>query len=193
MWWRSSQTHGGTTWSYARWYRHCQGPRHMNEEDFRWFQPLVIQVFPGEVHRAEKNHPLLFLLLSCAQLFCDPMDFSSPGSSAHCISQAIILDWVTISFSRGIFSAQGSNPCLLLGRWILYPLCHLGSPHPFLRCLNSCTTDPVSKIKCQLLIFALFNLGDSLFIFLITLATHQGIHLQLANLKTTYSFFFTFF
>ena len=166
----------------------------MNEEDFRWFQPLVIQVFPGEVHRAEKNHPLLLLLLSCAQLFCDPMDFSSPGSSAHCISQARILDWVAISFSRGIFSAQGSNPCLLLGRWILYPLCHLGSPHPFLRCLNSWTTDPMSKMKRQLLIFALFNFGDSLFIYFFNNPGHPpGDTPSVGKFKNYILFFFYFF
>ena len=31
----------------------------------------------------------------------DPMDCSSPGSSVHGISQARILEWVAISFSRG--------------------------------------------------------------------------------------------
>ena len=39
-------------------------------------------------------------LLSHVQ-FCDPIDCSSPGSSVHGISQAIILQWVAISFSRG--------------------------------------------------------------------------------------------
>ena len=32
---------------------------------------------------------------------CDPMDCSMPGSSIHKIFQARILEWVTISFSRG--------------------------------------------------------------------------------------------
>ena len=43
----------------------------------------------------------------------DPMDCSPPGSSVHGISQARILDWVTISYSRGIFLTHGSNPRLL--------------------------------------------------------------------------------
>ena len=34
-------------------------------------------------------------------LFCDSMDCSLPGSSVHGILQAIILEWVAISFSRG--------------------------------------------------------------------------------------------
>ena len=37
---------------------------------------------------------------SCRTL-CDPMDCSLPGSSVHGILQARILEWVTISFSRG--------------------------------------------------------------------------------------------
>ena len=37
---------------------------------------------------------------SCPTL-CDPMDCSPPGSSVHGISQARILEWVAISFSRG--------------------------------------------------------------------------------------------
>ena len=42
---------------------------------------------------------------SCPAL-SDPMDCSPPGSSFHGISQARILEWVTISFSNnGIFSS----------------------------------------------------------------------------------------
>ena len=37
---------------------------------------------------------------SCPTL-CDPMDCSPPGSSVHVISQARVLEWVAISFSRG--------------------------------------------------------------------------------------------
>ena len=40
-------------------------------------------------------------LLSCVQLFCDLMDCSPPGSSVHGNSQARMLEWVAISFSRG--------------------------------------------------------------------------------------------
>ena len=31
---------------------------------------------------------------------CDPMDCSLPGSSVHGIFQAIVLEWIAISFSR---------------------------------------------------------------------------------------------
>ena len=37
----------------------------------------------------------------------NPMDCSQPGSSVHGISQARILDWVAIPFSRG--SSQPKN------------------------------------------------------------------------------------
>jgi len=37
---------------------------------------------------------------SCLTL-CDPMDCSPPGLSVHGISQARILEWVAIPFSRG--------------------------------------------------------------------------------------------
>ena len=38
---------------------------------------------------------------SCLTL-CDPMDCSLPGSSVQEILQARILEWVAISFSRGL-------------------------------------------------------------------------------------------
>ena len=44
---------------------------------------------------------LLFGLLSHVWLSYDPMDCSQPGSSAHGISQARILEWAAISFSGG--------------------------------------------------------------------------------------------
>ena len=37
---------------------------------------------------------------------CDPMDYSPPGSSVHGIFQAITLEWVAISFSRGSSSPR---------------------------------------------------------------------------------------
>ena len=54
---------------------------------------------------------------------CDPMDYRPPGSYVHGILQAIILEWVAISFST-----QESNPGLLHCRWILNRLSHQGCP-----------------------------------------------------------------
>ena len=41
------------------------------------------------------------------------MDSRPPGFSVHGIFQGRILEWVAISFSKGIFPTQGLNPCLL--------------------------------------------------------------------------------
>ena len=63
---------------------------------------------------------------SCLTL-CNPMDCSPPGSSVHEIFQARILEWVAISFSRGIFPTQGSNPGFLHCMQILLQLSYNGS------------------------------------------------------------------
>ena len=39
--------------------------------------------------------------LSHVLTLCDPMDCTLPGSSVHGIFQAIVLEWIAISFSRG--------------------------------------------------------------------------------------------
>ena len=73
-----------------------------------------------------KPHTVCLVARSCPTL-CNPMDCSPPGSSVHGISQARILEWVAISFSRGIFPTQGLNPCLLClphYKQILYLLSH---------------------------------------------------------------------
>ena len=51
-------------------------------------------------------------LQSCPAL-CDPIDCSPPGSLAHELLQARILEWVAKPSSRRIFLTQRSNPCLL--------------------------------------------------------------------------------
>ena len=56
---------------------------------------------------------------------CDPMDYTSPGSSVHGILQARILEWVAIPFLlQGIFPTQGLN---LADRFFNH-LSHQGSP-----------------------------------------------------------------
>ena len=73
----------------------------------------------------------------------DPMGCTLPGSSAHGIFQARVLEWGAIAFSdglyspwnssghcllQGIFPTQGLNPGLPHDRQILYQLSHQGSP-----------------------------------------------------------------
>ena len=60
-------------------------------------------------------------------ILCNPMDYSLPGSSIHGISQARILEWIAISFSKG--SSQGSNIHFLHWQADSLPLCHLGRPY----------------------------------------------------------------
>ena len=57
-----------------------------------------------EVPTADKKRYILILCVLVTQLcptLCDPMNYSPLGSSVHEILQARILEWVTISFSRG--------------------------------------------------------------------------------------------
>ena len=61
----------------------------MNTEGVSWNSSGLLAQGPG------------FLMSVCAQLSCDPVDCSPPGSSVHGIFQARILEWVAISFSRG--------------------------------------------------------------------------------------------
>ena len=61
--------------------------------------------------------------LSRVQLFVTPMDRSLPGSSVYEISEAGILEWVAISFSRGSSQPrdQSGISCVSCnGRQILY-------------------------------------------------------------------------
>ena len=60
-------------------------------------------------------------------ILCDPVDCSLPGSSVHGIFQTGILEWVSISFSRGSSPPRGwtSVSCVsCIGRRILYLLSH---------------------------------------------------------------------
>ena len=53
--------------------------------------------------------------------FCDPMDYSLPGSSVHGIFQAGILEWIAISSFRGSSHPRIEPACIFcIGKWILY-------------------------------------------------------------------------
>ena len=72
---------------------------------------------------------LVLVAQSCPTL-CDPMDCSLPGSSVHGIFQAIVLEWIAISFSSGwIFLTQESNPGLPHCRQALNCLNHQAYKH----------------------------------------------------------------
>ena len=56
---------------------------------------------------------------SC-QTLGDLLDCTPPGSSVHGISQARILEWVAIFFSRGSFQTRDQTHVSCVGRQILY-------------------------------------------------------------------------
>ena len=62
---------------------------------------------------------------------CDPRVYSPPNWSVYGILQAIILEWVAISFSRGSSWRRDWSRVSCFGRCILYQS-HLGSPISFL-------------------------------------------------------------
>ena len=55
------------------------------------------------------HYPRLDLVTQSHPILCNPTDCSPPGSSVHGILQERILEWVAISYFRGIFPTQGSN------------------------------------------------------------------------------------
>ena len=61
---------------------------------------------------------------------CNPMYWSPPGSSIHGISQARILEWVAISFSRGSSQPRNWTRVSPHCRQRLYGLSHQGSESP---------------------------------------------------------------
>ena len=57
-------------------------------------------------------------LLSLVQLFNDCVDCCLPGSSVRGISQARMLEWVAISFSRRSSQPRDQTHVSCVGRWI---------------------------------------------------------------------------
>ena len=73
---------------------------------------------------------MLCLVAQECPTLCDPLDCSSPGSSVHGISQARILNWVSIPSSGdlpdpGIKPMSSVSPVLQVDS---LPLSHRGSP-----------------------------------------------------------------
>ena len=54
----------------------------------------------GHGGNKERGHRKVLTVQSCLTLY-DPIDYSPPGFFVHGISQARILEWVAVSFSRG--------------------------------------------------------------------------------------------
>ena len=73
--------------------------------------------------------PIAYIYVLSHVLLCNPLDCSPLGPSVHRISQARILEWAAISYSRG--SSQATDlpkPCRLHWQRDSLPLCYLGRP-----------------------------------------------------------------
>ena len=68
------------------------------------------------------------LVTQLCPALCNLFDCSPPGPFVHGISQARILEWVAISFSRGSSQPRDQTLCLLHCRRIIYPLSILRNP-----------------------------------------------------------------
>ena len=66
---------------------------------------------------------------SCLTL-CDPMNCSPPASSVHGISQARLLEWVAISFSRGKFNTLEKKGSITVHDPQLQAKCKTQFPKP---------------------------------------------------------------
>ena len=100
-------------------------------------------------------------MLNHVWLFCNPIDYSPPGSSVHGILQARILEWVAISFSRG-FSRTRDRICVSYiscrdGRWVTTDATW-EAPQAGRKCQKQRTWDqsrmpPQVVILCSLVLF----------------------------------------
>ena len=79
----------------------------------------------------------------CALPLCDPLDCRPSGSSVHGISQARILEWAAISFSRRS-SCPGTEPVSPVWQVDSLPLSHLGSFY------SDTFNNKIGKIKAML-------------------------------------------
>ena len=96
------------------------------------------------------THICCCLVAKSRLTLCDPAHCSLPGSSVHVISQARILEWVDISFSKGSSQPRDRTHISCTGRWILYHWATREAPYTFIHqfslvaqsCLTLC--DPMN-------------------------------------------------
>ena len=122
-----------------------------------------VQVYLSDEHKEvkwlghrvcmERCSPFVLLYICvfvCAQsclTLCDPMDCSPPGSSAHGIFQARILEWVAIFFFRGSSQPRNQTCISWSSRQILYHWATWEAPKRGYNLLNPISsTGPVTII-----------------------------------------------
>ena len=88
-----------------------------------WVPSLVRELIPRATSKdlvCLSITTIVVYSLSHVWFFCDPMDFSLPGSSVHRIFQARVLEWVVISYSKGSSWPMNWTHISCIGQWILY-------------------------------------------------------------------------
>ena len=120
---------------------------------------------------------------SCPTL-CDPVGCSPPGSSVHGISQARILEWVAISFSRASSQPRDHTQvsciacCFFTSETSGRPTYQWYACHSSLNGLRFCYSSP-SKLTPQPIVPSLnrlWSLGDVLVISFSDLVSHSQPH-----------------
>ena len=90
---------------------------------------VILQCIQKLNHYVVQNDTSIMLCVNCggcclvSRLYltlCNPLGYSPPGSSVHGISQARILEWIAISFSRECSQPRNQTPISCIGRLILY-------------------------------------------------------------------------
>ena len=95
------------------------------------FCELSWNLSEGKRGRKTSGKGMRAKLLQSYLTLCNPMDCSPPRSSVHRIFQARVLVWVAMPSSRGSSRPRDRTHVSYvscIGRWVLYHLCHLGSP-----------------------------------------------------------------
>ena len=94
-----------------------------------------------------------FIAKSGPALFVTPWSKARQALLSMGFPQPRILEWVAISFSRGVFPTQRSNHISCIGRWILYCWTTRESPPPQM-CTNY--SPFVGKVMSLLFLFLFF-------------------------------------
>ena len=95
------------------WKQHATWKKPVTKDHRLWFYAYKVPRF-GRSIEVENRLVVTRACYCClaahlCPTLCDPMHCSPPGSSVHVISQARILEWVAISFSKGS-SRPGIKP-----------------------------------------------------------------------------------
>ena len=110
---------------------------------------LLIKLKRGEESELMRN--VCAKSFQSSPILCDPVDCSPPGSSAHGILQARILEWVAMPSSRGSSKPRDLShvsyvSCNGRWKWHLVGLCWINSY--FTNCISSVCLQYLVPNKC---------------------------------------------